>query len=135
MGRAGLEVNGLLDTHTLLWWLFDDPKLSARARAFIADSGNTLFVSSVSAWEIATRYRIGKLRAVKTLVQDISGWIERAGFQELAVRVVHGQRAGLFANAHRDPFDRMLAAQSIIEDLPIISTDDLLDSFGAKRIW
>lgn len=130
-----MGVRYLLDTHTLLWWLFNDPKLSERARGLIADPTNELLVSSASAWEIVTKYRLGRLDSAKVLVQDISGWIHKAGFRELAISVAHAQKAGTFEQPHRDPFDRMLAAQSILEDFPIISRDAVLDSFGARRLW
>ena len=100
----------LLDTHALLWWLFNDPKLSERARGLMADVANELLVSSASAWEIATKHRLGRLDSAKVLVQDISGWIGKAGFRELPIGIAHAQKAGAFTHPHRDPFDRMLAA-------------------------
>ena len=129
------EMRYLLDTHALLWWLFDDPKLSARARGIIADAANELLVSSASAWEIATKHRLGRLDSARILVQDMSGWIGKAGFRELPISIAHAQKAGTFALPHRDPFDRMLAAQGVIEDVPLVSRDEVLDSFGATRIW
>ena len=125
----------LLDTHVLLWWLFDDPKLTECAGRVIADPHNEVLVSSASAWEIATKYRLGKLDAAHVLVQDISGWVSRAGFRELPVTLDHAQRAGSWPNPHRDPFDRMLAAQSALEDVPLITKDSALRSFGVKILW
>jgi len=125
----------LLDTHTLLWWLFDDSRLSQTARGIIAEPGNGVFVSSASAWEIATKYRIGKLPSASVLVQDMAGWIERAGFKELPVTISHAQRAGSWSQPHRDPFDRMLAAQSAMENLPLIGCDKTLRAFGISLIW
>jgi PIN domain nuclease of toxin-antitoxin system len=125
----------LLDTHALLWWLFDDPLLPATARALIAEPEHQILVSSASAWEIATKYRLGRLASAHLLVQDIAGWIGRAGFQELPIRVVHAQKAGSWPQDHRDPFDRMLAAQSWIEDVPLISKDPALAAFGVALRW
>jgi len=125
----------LLDTHALLWWLFDDPRLSGTVREIVADAGNEIAVSSASAWEISTKHRLGKLPAAKQLVRDISGWVERAGFAELPVTIGHAQRAGSWAQAHRDPFDRMLAAQCALEELPLISRDPALEAFGIRLVW
>jgi PIN domain nuclease of toxin-antitoxin system len=125
----------LLDTHALLWWLFDDEGLSARARALIADVDHEVLVSAASAWEIATKHRLGRLDSARILVQDISGWVKRAGFRELAITLAHARKAGTFVQPHRDPFDRMLAAQALLEGCPIVSRDESLDAFGAARVW
>jgi PIN domain nuclease of toxin-antitoxin system len=125
----------LLDTHALLYWLFDDRRLSPRARAIISDRGNQILVSSASGWEIGTKYRIGKLPAARTLVQDLSGHVARAGFHELAITMAHAQRAGALAGDHRDPFDRMLAAQGLVEDCRIVTTDAAIAAFGAQTFW
>jgi PIN domain nuclease of toxin-antitoxin system len=128
-------VDLLLDTHALLWWLFDSPKLSKKARSLIRDSLRRVLVSSASAWEISTKHRLGRLPEADLLVVDIPKWIRKAGFVELPVTVAHGQRAGSWPQAHQDPFDRMLAAQSDLEDLAIVSRDRALDDFGIRRIW
>ena len=125
----------LLDTHTLLWWLFDDERLSKRARALIADPDHEIMVSSASAWEIATKYRLGRLDSARVLAQDMPGWIERAGFSELPITIAHAQKAGSFPLSHRDPFDRMLAAQGVLHPCPIIGRDEALDQFGVSRLW
>lgn len=125
----------LLDTHALLWWLFDDPKLSVAARGLIADRDNEILVSSASAWEICTKHRIGKLPAAEPLVRDVAAWVQRAGFQALPVSIRHAQRAGAWPQPHRDPFDRMLAAQGVLEDVPLISRDEALAAFGVRLIW
>lgn len=125
----------LLDTHVLLWWLFDDPKLADTPRRLIADRENEILVSSASAWEICTKHRLGKLPAAAELVRDVAGWVQHAGFAELPVTIHHAQRAGSWPQPHRDPFDRMLAAQSVIENVPLVSRDDVLQSFGARLIW
>lgn len=125
----------LLDTHALLWWLFDDPRLSDNAREIVANPDNRILVSSASAWEIATKHRLGKLAGAQQLVTDIAGWIEQAGFTELAISLRHGQQAGSWPQAHRDPFDRMLAAQSALEELPLISRDPAFGAFGIRVVW
>jgi PIN domain nuclease of toxin-antitoxin system len=125
----------LLDTHALLWWLFDDPRLSQAAREIIADGDNEILVSSASAWEVSTKHRLGKLPGAAVLVRDIAGWVERAGFRELSVTLPHAQRAGSWPQEHRDPFDRMLAAQSALEDLPLISRDPAFAPFGIRMVW
>jgi PIN domain nuclease of toxin-antitoxin system len=125
----------LLDTHALLWWLFGDDKLSARAKALIADPDHEVLVSSASAWEIATKHRLGRLDSARELVRDIPSWVRRAGFVELPITIAHAQKAGAFPQTHRDPFDRMLAAQSLLEGVPVVSRDAVLDVFGASRVW
>jgi PIN domain nuclease of toxin-antitoxin system len=125
----------LLDTHALLFWLFGDRRLSARASGLISDPENKLLVSSASGWEIATKHRLGKLSGADALVSDIAGWVEKAGFVELPILLVHAQRAGSWETPHRDPFDRMLAAQSAIESVPLITSDAALASFGIATIW
>lgn len=125
----------LLDTHSLLWWLFNDRRLSRRARALIADPDNELLVSAASAWEIATKHRLDKLPSASVLVKDIPGWVQRAGFRELPVTVAHAQRAGTWPQPHRDPFDRMLAAQSVLEGISVIGRDKQLHEFGVSLAW
>jgi PIN domain nuclease of toxin-antitoxin system len=125
----------LLDTHTFLWWLFDDPKLPDSARRLLADPRNRVHVSAASVWEICTKHRLGKLDAAGALVRDVPGWIRKAGFIELPITAAHAQLAGSFPQPHRDPFDRMLAAQSTTEDLPIVSRDDALAPFDVQLLW
>ncbi len=125
----------LLDTHALLWWFFDDARLSRTARGVIADRENEVFVSSASAWEVSTKHRLGKLGGAEELVRDFSGWVDRAGLIELPITIAHAQRAGNWPQDHRDPFDRMLAAQSALEEMPIISRDRALEQFGIRLVW
>ena len=125
----------LIDTHVFLWWLFDDPRLPESVRDIIADPENEVLVSAASAWEIANKHRVGKLGAADELVKDIPAWIARAGFTELEVGVAHAQRAGSWDHSHRDPFDRMLAAQSEVEGVPLITGDRVLGTFGVPVVW
>ncbi len=125
----------LLDTHALLWWFSDDPALTRAARKIIADTKNTLVVSAASAWEIATKVRLGKLPTGASLAADFTGYIERERFQLLSISVEHALRAGLLPGAHRDPFDRMLIAQAQADNLPILSKEVIFDAYGLRRIW
>ena len=125
----------LLDTHALLWWWFDSPELSPRARILIADRQHRILVSSASAWEIAIKFKTGKLPAVAPLIDDIAGAVQAAGFTELPMSLLHANRAGLLPGEHRDPFDRMLAAQSQCEQLPIIGCDPAVGGLGAQLVW
>ncbi len=113
----------LLDTHILLWW-FDDPKLDTDCRSIIRNPDHRILVSSASTWEIATKYRIGKLPEAKQLVEEYPQILHQAKFIELAITAVHALRAGTLPILHRDPFDRMLMAQAELENLPIITYDD-----------
>ncbi len=125
----------LLDTHTLLWWWKDDPRLSTRAAAAIADEGNTVFVSAASAWEIATKNRIGKLPGAETAVRKFNELVAADSFLHLAVSYHHALIAGGFDIDHRDPFDRMLAAQSTIEGATLVTDDDKMKLFRVKCLW
>jgi PIN domain nuclease of toxin-antitoxin system len=101
----------------------------------MADPETTILVSSATAWEIATKYRLGKLPIAGELVRDMPLWIGKAGFRELPVTVAHAQRAGSWPQPHRDPFDRMIAAQSVIEQLPIVTRDPAFVSFATPLVW
>ena len=113
----------LIDTHIFLWWLFDDPKLHTECRDIIRNPDHRIIVSSASAWEIATKYRIGKLPEAKQLVEQYSQILYQAKFIELAITTAHALRAGSLPIAHRDPFDRMIMAQAELESLPVITYD------------
>jgi PIN domain nuclease of toxin-antitoxin system len=125
----------LLDTHALLWAAFRKDLLSARARKLIETSANEIVVSAASAWEIATKYRLGKLPLAQVLVEDFVPRVTAAGYNLLSISVEHALRAGRLPAEHKDPFDRMLAAQAIHEDLPLLSNDTQLDVFGVRRDW
>ena len=125
----------LLDTHALLWWLAGDTSLSRRARAAIEDASNAVVVSAASAWEITTKYRIGKLPGVAAIAGDLGGVIAGQGFQPLPIGIQHGQLAGSLPGTHRDPFDRMLVAQAMLENLTLISNEAVFDGFGVIRVW
>lgn len=128
-------MRALLDTHALLWWLSDDPALTRAARKIIAETRNTVVVSAASAWEIATKVRLGKLPTAANLVSDFCGQIEREGFHFLAISAEHGIRAGLLPGPHKDPFDRMLIAQSQAENVPLITNEIAFEAYGVRRVW
>lgn len=125
----------LLDTHALIWWTTLDPKLSRRALAAIADPANTIVVSAVSAVEIAIKHRIGKLPEAAMLATQFTAEMAEEGFIELPLTARHGQLAGNLNIAHKDPFDRMLIAQSILDELPLVSNEAGFDGFGVSRLW
>lgn len=128
-------MRALLDTHALLWWLSDDPALSQQARKFIAETRNTAVVSAASAWEIATKVRLGKLPTAADLAADFVGYLQREGFEPLAISAEHAIRAGLLAGSYKDPFDRMLIAQAQAEGVPVVTNKKVFDAYGVRRIW
>jgi len=125
----------LLDTHALLWWFSGDPSLPASARKIIAHRDSSVFVSSVSAWEIATKVRLGRLSITSDLARDFRSYIAQERFEALGISVEHGIRAGSLPGPLRDPFDRMLIAQAQMEELVIISNELIFDSYGVQRLW
>ena len=125
----------LLDTHALLWWAGGARQLSHPARAAIGDETNTVFVSAASAWEIATKHRLGKLDAAGPLLDGLMPYLDDQDFRDLAIGVRHAQQAGALPGPHRDPFDRMLIAQALIEGLTLVSREALFDRYGVQRRW
>ncbi|HXP07109.1 MAG TPA: type II toxin-antitoxin system VapC family toxin [Acidobacteriaceae bacterium] len=125
----------LLDTHTVLWATLSPSSLSRKASAIIADERNVILVSAASAWEIATKVRLGKLPGAEMLEREFLEIMNRAGYTLLPIDVESALRAGRLIGEHRDPFDRMIASQALANDIPILSTDSRLDAFGARRIW
>lgn len=113
----------LIDTHILLWWLFDNPKLDNECRDIIRNPDCRIIVSSATAWEIATKYRLGKLPEAKQLVEEYAQILHQAKFIELAITTAHALRAGSLPIDHRDPFDRMILAQAELESLPVVTYD------------
>lgn len=125
----------LLDTHAVLWATLSPSSLSRKASAIIADERNVILVSAASAWEIATKVRLGKLPGAEMLEREFLEIMNRAGYTLLPIDVESALRAGRLIGEHRDPFDRMIASQALANDIPILSTDSRLDAFGARRIW
>jgi PIN domain nuclease of toxin-antitoxin system len=125
----------LLDTHAFLWWLAGDKRLSARAKRGISNEDHTVFVSAASVWEIATKHRLGKLPGVEAIVDDLPGVVSAQTFQPLTITLAHAHRAGALKGKHRDPFDRMLVAQALLESLRLVSNEEVFDTFGVERLW
>ena len=125
----------LVDTHALLWWLSKNPSLSQRARNAMAETSNELLVSAASAWEIATKVRLGKLPGAEELAADFAGFMLREGFSSLDITAKHAVRAGLLAGPLKDPFDRMLIAQAQTENLPIVTNERAFETYGVRRVW
>lgn len=125
----------LLDTHTLLWAAFRRDLLSPRASRILTRPGAEMIVSAASAWEIATKFRLGKLDFARDLADNFIPEVTAVGYRLLPISPEHALRAGRLPGDHKDPFDRMLAAQAIHEDLPILSNDPQFDLFGVRREW
>ena len=128
-------MRALLDTHAFLWWVTDDDRLSTSAREIIADGNNEIYFSAASGWEIAIKARLGRLAVPDDFTRFMIDQIERNGFRTLAVELGHALRVHALDDHHRDPFDRMLVAQSMIENLPIIGRDKQLAAYGVDMIW
>lgn len=125
----------LLDTHALLWWFTDDQRLSAKAHAAIADERNAVFVSAASACEIATKQRLGKLDEVPQAAERFADLVAADAFQHLSVSYLHALRSGGYVVAHCDPFDRLLAAQSELEALILVTRDPAFAQFQVRTLW
>jgi len=125
----------LLDTHALLWWFMNDPQLPARVATAILDDANEVLISAASAWEIATKHRLGKLPEAREAYPRFEELVAADGFGYLSVSHRHGLRAGAYPAAHADPFDRMLAAQAEIEDLLLVTRDPAFRLFPVKTFW
>ncbi len=125
----------LLDTHALLWWLAEPERLSPAAHAAIADGNNRVLASAASGWEIATKVRLGKLPAAGEVVDDLPHLLAAQGFGLLPITLRHGLHAGGYTVPHRDPFDRLLAAQAELGQLTLVSLDPALQAFPCRLLW
>lgn len=125
----------LLDTHVLLWWLFDDPKLSPFAREAIRSPDNTILVSAASGWEIATKHRLGKLPHAEEAVHNLHALLRKARMEAVPITMEHVLAAGGLPGPHRDPFDRMLIAQGQIEGIAIITSDSAFKQYPVEVVW
>ncbi len=124
----------LLDTHAFLWFATGDEALSLGAREAITTTGE-VFVSAASAWEVRTKYRLGKLASAAVLAHDLAAAVRRLELTELPITFGDGDLAGALAGTHRDPFDRMLIAQSLNHELSLVSNETVFDEFGVTRVW
>jgi PIN domain nuclease of toxin-antitoxin system len=125
----------LLDTHALIWWVEGDERITPKLRRMLGQPGEDVHVSAATAWEIATKARIGKLRTPKALLRNFVDAIQLLGFLALPITLRHGYDAGQLAGVHRDPFDRMLAAQARAEDLALVSCDPAFGALGVETVW
>ena len=125
----------LVDTHVFLWWAEGDRALPAKARATLADPENECLISLVSAWELAIKAGLGKLRLALPVKRYIVENVAANGFRMLDIRIAHVGRVEALASHHGDPFDRLLIAQALEEDLPVVTADPIFRKYGAKRIW
>ena len=125
----------LLDTHTLLWFLTNDKKLRDRARQLVESSSNESFLSIVSLWEIAIKTRLGKLDLVEPFEQMFPEQLHLNRIEILAITVDNLTKLTTLPLHHRDPFDRLIIAQGLVEGLPIIGVDTIFDAYGIKREW
>jgi len=125
----------LLDTHALIWWWLGDPALSARAKDIMSERAGPIHVSAVSGIEIALKVRAGRLPSLAELVLRFDANVLDEDFRHLDIRHDHAVRAGLMPGEPRDPFDRILAAQALIEELTVVTRDPAFAAFGCEVIW
>lgn len=125
----------LLDTHAFLWWVTDDEQLSRRARRLLGDGKNEVFFSAASAWEISMKSSLGRVALPDDAERYVPKQLEQNAFEVLPVRLQHALRVGALPGIHRDPFDRLLIAQALIEDLTLLSRDRHLASYSVRVVW
>jgi PIN domain nuclease of toxin-antitoxin system len=128
-------VRFLLDTHTFLWWITDDPHLSERARQVISDPENDIFLSAASGWEMAIKTQLGKLQLPDRFEQFIAEQLFRNNITSLPVMMSHALHVQSLLLHHRDPFDRLLIAQGQLEKMPIITTDSVFADYDVEIVW
>ena len=125
----------LLDTHALIWWWLEDPMLSSRARTLIESGDEDILVSAISAYEIALKVQAGQLRSMIDTLEQFETATQEDRFVHLPLRYDHARLAGLLPGRHRDPFDRMIAAQGQIEGLTVITRDPQIAALGRQGLW
>ena len=128
-------VGYLLDSHVLLWWWFDPERLSDPVQSLLIEPTTAVFVSVATVWELSLKHHLGKLPELDQAIGDLPGLLEADGFQALPIDLAHGLRAGAYSQSHRDPFDRMLAAQAELERLVLLTADSQLSSFPCSTLW
>lgn len=128
-------MNGLLDTHTFLWWITDNLQLSPRVREIVSNGDNVLFLSAVSGWEMAIKAKLGKLHLPENLEGFISEQLAVNAINTLPVQMSHALHVYSLPDLHRDPFDRMLVAQAQLEKLPILTIDPQIAQYLVETIW
>jgi PIN domain nuclease of toxin-antitoxin system len=125
----------LLDTHTFLWWITDDPQLSTKARELIGDGHNILYWSAASSWEVSIKYALGRMPLPEAPEQFLPAEIEKNRLESLPIIDAHAFQAGQLPHHHRDPFDRMLVAQAQVESLALLSNDQQLNHYDVEIRW
>ena len=125
----------LLDSHALLWWWFDPDRLSTAVLELLSNPATPVLVSAASAWELSLKHHQGKLPELSGAIRDLQGLLQADGFEALPISLAHGLRAGGYSQPHRDPFDRMLAAQAELDRLVLLSADPQLSSFPCQILW
>lgn len=125
----------LLDTHVFLWWIADAPELSTKARKAIANGGNECFVSLASCWEMAIKASLGKLQLSQSIERFVPEQLAANGFRLLGLDFSHVSRTETLPYHHRDPFDRLLVAQALTDNLAVVSVEAVMSRYGVKRIW
>lgn len=125
----------MIDTHVLIWWWADDDRLPERLRILLDQTSTTVYVSTVCALEMAIKVRNGQLPAMEKYVERFHDAMVEDGFVQLVMKEDHALKGGMLPGTHRDPFDRVLAAQSILEQLPIITRDPQIAAFGCEILW
>ncbi len=125
----------LLDTHVYFWWETNNPKLSAGARESITAADTEVLVSAVTAWELATKAHFGKRPEAADVAADIHAALQAEAFEPLAISLEHARVAGFLASSHRDPFDRMLAAQAQVEGIVLVTADPVFRGLGVRVLW
>jgi PIN domain nuclease of toxin-antitoxin system len=125
----------LLDTHTFLWFVWNDPRLSAGARALLESPLNELLLSAASAWEIGIKVGTGKLAVGQDLDLFLPEQMSRNRVSLLSIAISHVAAMSRMPFHHKDPFDRLLVAQCLTEKIPLVSADVPLDAYGIERLW
>lgn len=125
----------LVDTHVFLWWVEGNRALPAKARAALADRENECLISMVSAWELAIKAGLGKLKLALPVRRYIVEHVAANGFRMLDIRMAHVGRVETLDPHHGDPFDRLLIAQALEEKLAVVTADPVFRKYGVKRIW
>jgi PIN domain nuclease of toxin-antitoxin system len=125
----------LLDSQALLWWWFDPDRLSTAVRELLTDPPTPVLVSAASVWELSLKHHQGKLPELSGAIADLTGLLQADGFEGLPISLAHGLRAGGYSQPHRDPFDRMLAAQAELDRLVLLTADPQLSTFPCQTLW
>ncbi|MCP5099492.1 MAG: type II toxin-antitoxin system VapC family toxin [Chloroflexi bacterium] len=128
-------MKALLDTHTFLWWNLDSPKLSTTARDFIRDGRNEIFVSAVTAWEIAIKFGKGRIELPEEPQHYVANRLAQHHFVGLPIQISHATHVHAMPQIHLDPFDRLLIAQSQLEGLPLVTVDSAIRQYDVTIIW